>query len=101
MRGAALAGRECSPPSDQGPGTARSSEGTGSPSGDRVSVLRPLGMEVTWGLLEIAFFFLPLETLQLKCSDRKSAIHVLLALEEVSLASWSRDLGLSLFTDSS
>ena len=33
------------------------SEGTGRPFGDRVSVLRPLGMYVTWGLVETIFFF--------------------------------------------
>lgn len=43
------------------------SEGTGRPFGDRVSVLRALGMYVTWGLLETIFFSL-LVRLQLMCS---------------------------------
>jgi hypothetical protein len=42
--GAAPAGRDHSSLLHQGPGTARASEGTGSPFGDGVSVLRSLGM---------------------------------------------------------
>lgn len=49
--GAALADWEQHSPLHQGSGTAGASKGTRSPSGDRVSVLRPLGEVCDLGVL--------------------------------------------------